>query len=764
MDIWKWVEEGQEELEHQGHHRLAHLMRVLSSYTVDENHAQVDAIVPEALALARAIKNPWIEVFIRHWHLQSQVLHRYEVTKMLPEAVNLLEFAYRDNTRDCPQSICVVQDIANCYGLADGPGYVEERLTVAAETLAKIDASWPCFVCISAEYIDALLDGQRYEEALTFLEQQQQALLLANQSKKLEGSHIEILIKLKRYEEAYDLNKDHYEPDDDQDDLLTQAIDEARITAYLGRYDDAKSVLPDFSKIAPTSDHYIDWADAVRVLVKARVIPNDWHLNAQFQQMSTQLADKGVIRYAFTLTLWQAELALKRGNPNTASRCYERAKTLIERLRKPLDANQLLTSLSAEIATALAKQSVAPFSENTPEQVLETLGKDPESDLDILETARQRWPEHESLALITAKAYDAMGEPNEGKNLLTQYINKYPHSSNAVLQYGFLLLNDGSHQALQHFASSMLERDLEQEVHLNCHWLLALQYQKDQEWELAKQHLSSLLAQQPTAFNSRMLLAELERKTGQLETALQHLNRLVELNEQSGDHDWDRMVVATLLEDWDTVRHSADRLGFKELPTEGPIDQEMGTCLIQFNQTDGEPATYYALRTGPVTARIVEISAPNDTQHYSDTVVFEPVQLNKPKQRDEEEADNQYPLYASLQTIQQGHYSSYSLDGVHPGQEQVLELKQTLESLGGKCQVQSGENYQIHLDETEEPLLGLYAYIAVPEKQPLPKVADLLATVTKNYAHPLIWLDMIEKIGDEEELERQRVIEKKYGL
>ena len=54
MDIWKWVEEVQDELVHQGHHRMAHLMRVLPSYTVNENHAQLDALVPEALALARA--------------------------------------------------------------------------------------------------------------------------------------------------------------------------------------------------------------------------------------------------------------------------------------------------------------------------------------------------------------------------------------------------------------------------------------------------------------------------------------------------------------------------------------------------------------------------------------------------------------------------------------------------------------------------------------------------------------------------------------
>ena len=46
-----------------------------------------------------------------------------------------IEFANRDETRECPQSVCVTQDLAGCYAKLDGPGYAQERLDVARETL-----------------------------------------------------------------------------------------------------------------------------------------------------------------------------------------------------------------------------------------------------------------------------------------------------------------------------------------------------------------------------------------------------------------------------------------------------------------------------------------------------------------------------------------------------------------------------------------------------------------------------------------------------
>ena len=134
--IWDWVGEAKRALVESGRERLAHLMGEMPRYTCDEKHAQLDAIYPEALALARASKNPWIEVFVRHWNLQSRILRRHQVGDWMGEAVSLIEFANRPETRDCPQSICTTQDLVNCYGNIDGPGYAEERVGEAGSSPA----------------------------------------------------------------------------------------------------------------------------------------------------------------------------------------------------------------------------------------------------------------------------------------------------------------------------------------------------------------------------------------------------------------------------------------------------------------------------------------------------------------------------------------------------------------------------------------------------------------------------------------------------
>ena len=172
MDIWRWVEATKRSLRKSGHTRLATLVEDLPNLVCNDQHGRVEAVVPEAVALAKAAREPWVEVFVRHWALQSRVLHRWEAQGHLPEAVALLEFANRDETRQCPQSVCVTQDLAACYACTDGPRYVKERLAVASETLSRIDPSWPCFQCITDEYASALQDDERHEEALAFLQAQ----------------------------------------------------------------------------------------------------------------------------------------------------------------------------------------------------------------------------------------------------------------------------------------------------------------------------------------------------------------------------------------------------------------------------------------------------------------------------------------------------------------------------------------------------------------------------------------------------------------
>src|SRR5215470_6884973 len=107
MDIWAWLRDAESDLRKSGHARLADLVDELPTACCDGNHERVESMVPEALALARAVKHPWLEVFLRHWLLQSRVLHRHDVSRdTLTQAVSLLELSSRPEARECPQSVC----------------------------------------------------------------------------------------------------------------------------------------------------------------------------------------------------------------------------------------------------------------------------------------------------------------------------------------------------------------------------------------------------------------------------------------------------------------------------------------------------------------------------------------------------------------------------------------------------------------------------------------------------------------------------------
>ena len=153
--------------------RLWHLMDAVA----EGHHAQVDAVVPELVALARESDQPWVEVFVRNFELRSLVLHRENTRAGMGKAIDLLERAHRPDTVDCPQTICTAHAVCSGYGLRDPAGYVAERLAVSAETLSRIDPRRVCWLCISNEHADALIDDGRPDEALRFLDKQAGARL-----------------------------------------------------------------------------------------------------------------------------------------------------------------------------------------------------------------------------------------------------------------------------------------------------------------------------------------------------------------------------------------------------------------------------------------------------------------------------------------------------------------------------------------------------------------------------------------------------------
>ncbi|MEP7120280.1 MAG: tetratricopeptide repeat protein [Byssovorax sp.] len=763
MDIWRWVNEVQEELTESGRPRLAELIERIPGHVVNHEHAQLDAIVPEALALAREAKSPWLEIFIRHWNLQSRILHRHEATAYLPEAVRLLELASRDEARECPQSVCVIQDLAGCYAELDGPGYAPERLAVARETLARIDAKWPCFTCISSEYAFGLIDDGDAAGALAFVEAQTAALVQAQRgaaAHNLADARIEALLRLARLDEALEVAERAVASEVDLNDHLSNALNAARVLARLGRHDEALRELPPIEQILPTPSLYERWAQATHALALAGAVPSDWKLDGRLFELQTRLADNGVIRTAIAIAHQRAELAIARDRLGTAEHAAASIRELIPRLRRSLGADDDLAKLEGAIAAARDADADPRFPPGSAELALAQLTSDPERDLEILAAGRARFPDEERLAIIQASARRAISRYAEAEAGLRAHLTAFPGAHGVLMTLGQSLLDQRRSVEARELAEASLLAEPKGEVAVGAHFLLATAFQQEGERDKARPHLEAMLTLEPGNKQIELLLASLDRDAGRLDEALARLSRLVEREPRPGNHDWDLMVVATLAGRWDAVRASAIRIGMK-VEGEGPIDEAWGLCRIELREPDGEVSIQHALRTGPVTARILDVARPRTPQHHGDEIVFEAAPRNAaPKPG---EVDHSY-VYPAIATRKPGGYEAFLLDGVHPGRATLDELRRELTALGCVLAVQNEEAYVVTSTSTGEAKPGLYAYLAAPEACSRQALHELLTRLVGSDESPLVWPGLAQALELEDELVRQAAIIERLGL
>ncbi|MBV1859432.1 MAG: hypothetical protein KUG77_13550, partial [Nannocystaceae bacterium] len=315
MNIWAWVHDKQEQLRERGHHRLAAVMNELPTAVCDMRHEQAEAMVPEGLALAADVEEPWIEIFLRHWLMQSRVLHRYQGRDNLERCVALLEFSHRPGNRDCPQSLCVVQDFANCYGVTDGPGYAQERLSVTEEALGRIDPTWPCFECISLERAGALEDAGRLQDAVDFIDAQLEAATAADVVRshdKMFKNKAHCLVLLGRSEEALSLLRSAPPSSaSGESGAVGYKIAMAEALFAVEQPEDAARMLPDLSDIDDSDGR--DWLAVVEQLVAADCRDNDPELGRHAATVVHRFEANGALWSTAETALMAARLAAHRG-------------------------------------------------------------------------------------------------------------------------------------------------------------------------------------------------------------------------------------------------------------------------------------------------------------------------------------------------------------------------------------------------------------------------------------------------------------------
>ncbi|MBG3850957.1 hypothetical protein ABQZ69_06585 [Xanthomonas sp. WHRI 8391] len=774
MEIWNWVEKLQDDLGEAGQPQNAQLLTRLTDHICDLQIERAEALLPEARALGKTLANPWLEVFVGHWEMRNRVGNLCEGERALSDAVTLFERAHRADAVECPQSVCVTQDLAACYANIDGPGWVEERIEVCEETLGRIDPSWSCYQCLSCEKADALLDDGRGEAALHYLEEQSQTIL-AHGGQIYDGvpdMRISILLSLGRAEEALALIEQREreaarEGAEWANCSQPRRLQKARALALLHRDDEALEAFLPWREVAPR--YRMHWLRAVVVLVSRTPERNTWDLGSRLQVMLDHYAQVGAHRILIDAAEMAIELALQRGAVWTARRHLALARAHVPKLRQDRGATQLLDRLAMRIETAPAGEAppvpAAQLLEWLEAQA-EDVVRNPEREAQWLLQAVAERPDDAELVDTTASALSACAADDEAITLLWAFVQRHAdRETSPTFRLMNLLLGRGDDAGMRRLAQ--LYRPLVPVAALWCEAQLA---QRLADWPALEQACTALLELSPGSHGARGLLGRMYLNTGRFAEAAEVYRQLTELMEEPRSAHWDHMTAASAAQQWEAVRASALAIGMELSSTSGVVEENWGWVIVRCVD-DGEAAEYYARRTGPVTARILENAPAHRRQHVGDWVVFD-AELLYPPPEDEAERERFVPTYAQVHVLQAGGYgSSWLVDGVHPGEPAIEALREEIEACGWKLWVHSRDDYHVidpqHPDafdpeDASTGLPGVLFTVALPEAAAPLELHRALLAATAQWPHTMCWLRLAEACDQDPRPHLEAV--ERYGL
>ena len=761
MDIWSWFHGVCNDLRAEGQDRLVDLLHRLSSDCCDGNHAAVDAAYPEALALARAQGHPWLEVFVRHWHLQSQVLKRGRGAENLSEAVSLLEFSSRPETRDCPQSVCAVQDLANCYGSVDGPGYADERLAVADETLARIDPGWDCWQCISVERIEALLDAGRVEEERAARKKLRDEvsiagdvggeLVLGEAQMEIRAGNLEAADKLLQEMPKYWGGGQAFD--------IRCAIAKAHLHALRGEADKALGSLPSWAEAAKTAANFTDWTRAASAIHAADENTRD--LRRHIWEMGEHATRDGRPRDAITIYGIYADLSLDRGALLAAEEALDRIDALMPKLVRDMGAAEAQQARRA----ALSQAAAAATNPIPDRDTLLELARDEAADLDALRRAHDGEPSDVDVALAFARALERAGFHKRAADTFRDIVTKDPSQTSAWEGLGSALAALGDGAAFDREIANRDRTGLPDEALNGMDWATA-QRLKFSDPEAATARLEDLLQREGDSLDVLSNLAYLSFRQGDHVREASLWTRCLALKEDAELH-WNRLTAATLAGDWAQVRDDAAALQMDVGDGDGPIELNWGFIRVAVEEEVGRTVNWYAIRTGPATARIDGLSAPGSKQLHGTDLVFDPAPLNRLDQTDEDgrqcDGDGfRTFLYPALRLQEAPNTLVHELDGVHPGSDIWSAACEKLEAVGVIVEQRSSDEYVVKDGEADKEVPGLYAWLGIPPGVDANLVERLLSDALSD-SH-MIWPGLLNEIGARDKLANQQQLAERYRL
>ncbi|MFF4813025.1 hypothetical protein ACFY2K_00425 [Kitasatospora sp. NPDC001309] len=782
-DIWAWVRDTHQQLREAGHARLADAMYELPEHATEGRNEQLDAVFPEAVASARALGLPWVEVYLRHWRMQNLLNKRQQGESVMPEAVDLLEFAHREETVGCPQSVCVVQDFAICHARVDGPGYVAERLEVVGETLERIEPGRACFDCLSREYSDALEDDGRAADALAHLDTASARMQAAGQQVSLRfhraragtlhllGRHEEVLTLLDTTDRTARARGEELDESDRRwGDLLR-----ARALASLGRTPEALALLPARAEAERHADLRETWTRTVELLVAAGAWENDAELGAVLAGWVGYLDATGSHRPCVDLLLAAGRLALARGARTVALTLAATGERKLARLRRT-------EGVAGEVAALRAAAEALPVPELPvpPGELAAYLAEAEvpvEPGADLLAVALERYRGEPAgatgLAVPLATVLGGLGHARAAADLLWQRLDVDPGSEHLVGTLGQLLIEAGDAEGIRRLADRLAAT-----APADAHWIRARWAAAEGRWAEVLEQCGAILALEANRINTRRLAAAAATELGDHATAQRLYQELLEhalSAEEAGEEQlhrtvqepdlWHLVTAATANRDWAVVRSTGARIGIEFDEPEGPVDEEWQLVTVRATRTNGSTADLPAVRTGPATARILPVLGDDLTLNHGDVVVFAPALLEAPPAEDapEPERANWRPVFALLTLLDPAGFTTYWIDGAWPGDEAWSGFRDDLRAAGYAVWAYSGEQYRI-TDPTEDDgsLPGVYAALGVPPTASAQAADALLHELTAGWAHPLAWLDLADAAGAD--LGRHAGIVERYDL
>ncbi len=778
-DIWSWVHDTHRQLAESGRHRLADALAEIAGHAVDGRNEQLDAMFPEALASARALDLPWVEVFLRHWRLQNLLNKRQQGEAAMAEAVSLLEFAHREETASCPQSVCAVQDFTICHANIDGPGYVPERLAVLEEALQRVEPARACFDCLSREYADTLEDDGRPADALTHLDRAETRITAAGERASLSFAHsrASALHRLGRHQDAldvYDTAERAYvaagnRPDDD--DRRKLAAGRALQFAALGRTGPALEQLPD----AEEADRYPDirhrWSAAVELLAAAGEFDNDAALGARLASWAGELDTAGSHRPCLDLVLRAGRLALARGAREVALTLARTGERKLGQLRRTDGVAEQVAALRAA-AEALPRPQLPVPVDELPQWLAEHR-PDPETGADLLAAALALGERPDTVLVVNlAGALGSLGHTRAVAELAWAQLEVDPGHAYLTGMLGQLLIDAEDGEGVDRLATRLAAAGEPSDAH----WLRARWAAAQGRWEEVGEQCAAVLAHSPEALNTRRLAAAAATRRGEhaeaqrlYEELLAHALDPAEAGEDDAHRTvqepdlWHLVTAATANRDWAAVRAAGARLGIDFDTDSGPVEEEWQLIELRVPRADGTTTDLPALRTGPATARVLPVLGEDLDLNHGDIVVFSPAVLNDRPEPGSAQAEDWRPVFELLTLLDPAGYTTYWIDGGRPDEDDWYALRDALRAAGHAVWVYSGDQYRIaDPGGDEEGLPGIYAAIGVPPTGTAARADALLTELTAHLAHPLAWPALAEAAGAD--TARHRKIVDDYGL